>query len=96
MSETKLSEPDEKPDNGRDQPTSDATISPSPSPRKAGFLSRKRILGPLEKDHGDLALLACCFVTGMVDAAAFSNYSVFVGVRASLCRRRAFFGHTQD
>lgn len=42
--------------------------------KKSAFFSRARILGPVEKDHGDLALLACCFVTGMVDAAVFSNW----------------------
>ena len=44
---------------------------------KPAFFSRARFLGPIEKDHGDLALLACCFVTGMVDAAVFSNWGEF-------------------
>lgn len=47
---------------------------PIVSPEKAGLFSRARILGPVTKDHGDLALLACCFVTGMVDAASFMNW----------------------
>ena len=45
------------------------------------FLSRAYILGPVKKSHGDLALLACCFVTGMVDAASFSNWGAFVGMQ---------------
>lgn len=42
--------------------------------KRRGLFSRARILGPVEKDHGDWALLACCLVTGMVDAASFMNW----------------------
>ncbi|KAF2168237.1 hypothetical protein M409DRAFT_65710 [Zasmidium cellare ATCC 36951] len=49
--------------------------------RKPGFFSRARILGPVGKEHGDLALLACCLVTGMVDAASFMNWEVFVAMQ---------------
>ena len=45
------------------------------------FFSRAYLLGPVKRDHGDLALLACCLVTGMVDAASFSNWSVFCGMQ---------------
>jgi hypothetical protein len=48
---------------------------------KGGLFSRQRALGPVGKDGGDWALLACCLVTGLVDAASFSNYSVFVGMQ---------------
>lgn len=49
--------------------------------------SRKRFgslswaLGPVEKDYGDYALLVCCLVTGMVDAASFGNWAVFIGMQ---------------
>lgn len=39
------------------------------------------VFGPVKRVHADLALLACCFVTGMVDAASFANWSVFVGMQ---------------
>lgn len=39
------------------------------------------LLGPVTKNHADLALLTCCFVTGLVDAAVFANYTVFVGMQ---------------
>lgn len=42
--------------------------------RKPGMFSRSRIMGPVTKENGDLALLACCLVTGMVDAASFMNW----------------------
>src|ERR1700759_1448845 len=45
------------------------------------FFSRAYLLGPMKKEHGDLSLLACCFVTGMVDTASFSNWSTFVGMQ---------------
>lgn len=54
------------------------------------LLSRAYIFGPVKKSHGDLALLACCLVTGMVDAASFSNWGAFVGMqtgRTTLKRR---------
>lgn len=43
-------------------------------PRQAGFFSRRRITGAVVKDYGDYALLVCCLVTGMVDAACFGNW----------------------
>lgn len=55
--------------------------SESLTTRQPGYFSRKRILGPVDKDKGDIALLAHSLVTGMVDAATFSNWSVFVGMQ---------------
>lgn len=57
-----------------------------PLPAKTSFFSRANILGPVKKDHGDLPLLACCLVTGMVDAAIFRNYNVFVGMQTGESR----------
>ena len=51
------------------------------SPSNTGFFSRAYLLGPVKRDHGDLALLACCLATGLVDAASFSNWGVFVGMQ---------------
>ena len=51
------------------------------STKEPGLFSRKRLLGPVDKDRGDLALLAHSLVTGMVDAATFANWSVFVGMQ---------------
>ncbi|EMC97912.1 hypothetical protein BAUCODRAFT_407423 [Baudoinia panamericana UAMH 10762] len=45
------------------------------------FFSRRNILGPVVKDHGDVPLLVCCFVTGLVDAASFRNFGMFVGMQ---------------
>jgi hypothetical protein len=54
------------------------TTAPTPSP---GLFSRKWALGPVVKDYGDYGLLACSFVTGMVDGASFLNWGVFVGMQ---------------
>nr|POF14027.1 hypothetical protein CFP56_03051 [Quercus suber] len=45
------------------------------------IFSRTYMTGPVEKDHTDLALLACSLVTGMVDASSFRNYGMFVGMQ---------------
>jgi hypothetical protein len=45
------------------------------------FFSRAHILGPVKKDHGDLPLLAMSFVTGLVDAASFRNWGMFIGMQ---------------
>ncbi|KAJ9629574.1 hypothetical protein H2203_001948 [Taxawa tesnikishii (nom. ined.)] len=50
-------------------------------PKQGSLFSRERALGPVTNDYGDLALLACSFVTGMVDAASFSNWAVFCGMQ---------------
>ncbi|KAK6438064.1 hypothetical protein LTR95_005738 [Oleoguttula sp. CCFEE 5521] len=51
------------------------------SAQEVGFFSRRRIFGPVEKPGGDYALLACCLVTGLVDAASFGNWGIFVGMQ---------------
>lgn len=60
-------------------------VKPFPEPisisKPPGYFSRRRLLGPVDKDRGDLALLAHSLVTGMVDAATFANWSVFVGMQ---------------
>ncbi|KAK0268895.1 hypothetical protein LTR35_015164 [Friedmanniomyces endolithicus] len=63
-----------------------ATTSPGdpekhPLPNHTPFWSRRSLLGPITKDHGDLPLLACCLVSGMVDAASFKNWGMFVGMQ---------------
>jgi hypothetical protein len=55
-----------------------ATTTPTPS---SGLFSRRWALGPVVKDYGDYGLLACSFVTGMVDGASFLNWGVFVGMQ---------------
>ncbi|KAK3680105.1 hypothetical protein LTR78_000482 [Recurvomyces mirabilis] len=52
-----------------------------PMPARTSFFSRRNILGPVTKDYGDLPLLACCLVTGMVDAASFRNWGMFIGMQ---------------
>ncbi|KAI5251404.1 hypothetical protein E4T42_04308 [Aureobasidium subglaciale] len=49
--------------------------------KKPGFFSTRRILGPVDKEFGDYALLVHSFVTGLVDAASFANWGVFVGMQ---------------
>ncbi|TIA63435.1 hypothetical protein D6C77_02119 [Aureobasidium pullulans] len=57
-------------------------VSPEPlSVQKPGFFSTRRILGPVDKEYGDVALLVHSFVTGLVDAASFANWGVFVGMQ---------------
>ena len=57
---------------------------PSKMSREPGLFSRARIFGPVKQERGDLALLACCLVTGLVDAASFSNWGVFVGMQTGM------------
>nr|OQO19163.1 hypothetical protein B0A51_13283 [Rachicladosporium sp. CCFEE 5018] len=64
----------------QDEVDSEKLVATS-SARQVGFFSRRRILGPVEKPGGDYALLACCLVTGLVDAASFGNWGIFVGMQ---------------
>ena len=64
--------------------TSGTPRKTSPEPlntTKPGLFSSRRILGPVDKEYGDVALLVHSFVTGLVDAASFSNWGVFVGMQ---------------
>lgn len=45
------------------------------------FFTRRNLFGPLTNKHGDYALLACSFVTGLLDCSTFNNWSVFVGMQ---------------
>lgn len=80
----------------RFHPYSSSSGSPAPDDEREGqrqqqqqetglsfpvLFFRARAFGPVEKERGDLALLACCLATGLVDAAAFSNWGVFVGMQ---------------
>lgn len=51
---------------------------------KRSLFSRANLLAPIDPKHGDLALLACCFVTGLLDCGVFNNYSVFVGMQTGM------------
>lgn len=39
------------------------------------------LLGDVDPKHGDLALLAYCYVSGLLDAVAFYNWGVFVAMQ---------------
>jgi len=58
---------------------------------KRGRLSRPVLLGSITPKHCDVALLACSFVTGLLDCATFNNWSAFVGMQTGQThhRRRA-------
>jgi hypothetical protein len=58
-----------------------ATTTTPAKTRTPSLFSRKWALGPVVKDYGDYGLLACSFVTGMVDGASFLNWGVFVGMQ---------------
>jgi len=59
----------------------DADATTTPSKPSTFIFSKKWMLGPVVKDYGDYGLLACSFVTGMVDGASFLNWGVFVGMQ---------------
>lgn len=48
---------------------------------KQGRFSRPVLMGNITAKHGDLALLCCSFVTGLLDCATFNNWSAFVGMQ---------------
>ncbi|GAM90599.1 hypothetical protein ANO11243_086440 [Dothideomycetidae sp. 11243] len=50
-------------------------------PVEAGVLSRAFFLGAVDTKHADLVLLSHSFASGMVDAACFSNWSVFAAMQ---------------
>lgn len=45
------------------------------------FFTRRNLFSPLTNKYGDYALLACSFVTGLLDCSTFNNWSVFVGMQ---------------
>lgn len=49
-----------------------------------GYLSAKRLRTRINPKHGDLLLFVCCYVTGMIDCAAFNNYQAFAGMQTGM------------
>jgi hypothetical protein len=64
-----------------DNTAAEAVTTTTTASSKPGLFSRRWALGPVVKDYGDYGLLACSFVTGMVDGASFLNWGVFVGMQ---------------
>lgn len=71
----------EEGDRGSDSPEKPVEVQ---TRHRGGFFCHNRIFGPVTNDYGDLALLACSLVTGMVDAASFANWSVFCGMQTGM------------
>lgn len=55
------------------------------SPTMKASLSRRNLLSPVNPKRGDLALLASCFVTGILDCAIFNHYGVFIAMQTGTC-----------
>jgi hypothetical protein len=76
-----------------DNSPAETPVTTTPTPRSPGIFSRRWALGPVVKDYGDYGLLACSFVTGMVDGASFLNWGVFVGMQTGeFCYSFLVFG----
>ncbi|KAL8765675.1 MAG: hypothetical protein Q9209_007313 [Squamulea sp. 1 TL-2023] len=42
---------------------------------------RQYLAAPINTHHADLPLLACCFVTGIIDAGAYNAWGTFMGMQ---------------
>lgn len=42
---------------------------------------RQYLIAPVNLHHADLPLLACCFVTGIIDAGAYNAWGTFMGMQ---------------
>ncbi|KAL9601252.1 MAG: hypothetical protein Q9219_002657 [cf. Caloplaca sp. 3 TL-2023] len=42
---------------------------------------QRYLLAPVNLHHADLPLLACCFVTGIIDAGAYNAWGTFMGMQ---------------
>ncbi|KAL8725452.1 MAG: hypothetical protein Q9166_007346 [cf. Caloplaca sp. 2 TL-2023] len=42
---------------------------------------RQYLIAPINTHHADLPLLACCFVTGIIDAGAYNAWGTFMGMQ---------------
>lgn len=50
-------------------------------PNKSDKQLRKYLLAPINLHRADLPLLACCFVTGIIDAGAYNAWGTFMGMQ---------------
>ncbi|KAL8926576.1 MAG: hypothetical protein Q9208_002903 [Pyrenodesmia sp. 3 TL-2023] len=60
---------------------------------KRGKQLRTYLLAPVTLRHADLPLLACCFVTGIIDAGAYNAWGTFMGMQTAAVTRP--FGNTR-
>lgn len=42
----------------------------------------------IDTKRGDLLLLACCFVTGLLDCSTFRNWAIFVSMQTGMSIQR--------
>lgn len=49
------------------------------------------MLGNVKAKHADYVLLACSFVTGLLDCSTFNNWSVFVGMQTGMTHSLALY-----
>ena len=42
---------------------------------------RRYLTATIDTHHADLPLLACCFVTGIIDAGAYNAWGTFMGMQ---------------
>ncbi|KAL8707506.1 MAG: hypothetical protein Q9220_007496 [cf. Caloplaca sp. 1 TL-2023] len=53
----------------------------SPDQHKKPRRLRPYLAAPIDTHHADLPLLACCFVTGIIDAGAYNAWGTFMGMQ---------------
>lgn len=51
------------------------------TPDKSHKQLRQYLVAPINPHHADLPLLACCFVTGIIDAGAYNAWGTFMGMQ---------------
>ncbi|KAL8950572.1 MAG: hypothetical protein Q9222_003406 [Ikaeria aurantiellina] len=53
----------------------------APEPHKRPRQLHSYLVAPIDTHHADLPLLACCFVTGIIDAGAYNAWGTFMGMQ---------------
>lgn len=51
------------------------------SQQKGSKSLRRYLAAPVNLQHAEMPLLACCFVTGIIDAGAYNAWGTFMGMQ---------------
>ncbi|KAL9119082.1 MAG: hypothetical protein Q9187_004363 [Circinaria calcarea] len=56
-------------------------IGPTPQNDRLGVRLRKHLAAEVSKEHTDILMLTCCFISGLLDSVVYSAYGTFVSMQ---------------
>ena len=66
----------------------EAEIAPLLGQKRSATTARQYLAKDIRLDYAYLPLLVCCFLTGLIDAASYNAWNVFMGMQTGMAAGR--------